>query len=256
MAQILSARPSILLVGTGHWANPGKDYKSVEFDDMRSPHRQDQIAQVLDRLVHYRPTAIAIELMLKDMESTNEDYRNFRAGMFELTANERHQLGFRLAAKCDLEQLHGIDWHDHDRSIGWDSAISFAKDCGQFDLISFHTDLERETDAEKAAEQTRLRSMSVREQLITTNNLSAMRESHDIYLEMARIGSETSYIGADVITRWYERNMKMFVNIARLATAQDDRILVFVGGGHLPLLTHFIEGSSRFQLERIETFLN
>lgn len=58
-------------------------------------------------------------------------------------------------------------------------------------------------------------------------------------MDMALIGSSDDYVGADVILRWYERNIKIFVNVARLASESSDRILVLIGGGHLPLLTHF-----------------
>jgi hypothetical protein len=49
--------------------------------------------------------------------------------------------------------------------------------------------------------------------------------------------------------------MKIFLNIARLATSPDDRILVVIGGGHLPLLTHFAEGSGRFELVSASRYL-
>lgn len=248
--------PAILLVGTGHWSNPGRDFKSVEFDDMRARERQRQIAECLNQLADFAPTSIALEIMERDMVQTCDDYRNSRAGTFELTANERHQLGFRLAAKCELDLVHGIDWHDLEHSIGWEDAIDFAKTHDQHDLIGFYTGIEQETEADKAAERQRLGAMSVREQLLSTNATSELSGSHAIYMDLVLAGIRDNYIGADVILRWYERNMKMYVNIARLATSAEDRILVVVGGGHLPLLRHFIEGSGRFTLEQLEPYLS
>lgn len=32
-------RPTIMLVGTGHWSNPGKDFLAADYDDMLAPKR-------------------------------------------------------------------------------------------------------------------------------------------------------------------------------------------------------------------------
>jgi hypothetical protein len=189
-------------------------------------------------------------------DALNEDYRCYRGGGLALTANERHQLGFRLAAMIGHERVHAIDWHDEDHEIGWDTAIDFAREHGQHQLISFVTDLEQQSDEGRIAERERLRSMSVREHLLEMNDPAIGADGHRIYMDLARVGAGPDYVGADVILRWYERNMKIFVNIARLATSPDDRILVVIGSGHLPLLTHFAAGSGRFELVTPDQYLN
>lgn len=75
--------------------------------------------------------------------------------------------------------------------------------------------------------------------LLESSDPDRLNENHHVYMDMALIGSSDDYVGADVILRWYERNIKIFVNVARLASESSDRILVLIGGGHLPLLTHF-----------------
>jgi hypothetical protein len=84
---------------------------------------------------------------------------------------------------------------------------------------------------------------------------AAMAESHRIYMDLAQVGDGDTYIAADVVLRWYERNMMMLVNIARIATGPEDRVLVVVGGGHLPLLTHYLRDAGSFRLESIEAYL-
>lgn len=248
-------RPTILLVGTGHWGNPGLDYKSVTFDDMLAPSRQQEIEECLQQLAQFVPTKVALEIM-PDQAAWNADYQAYRQGSFPLTANERHQLGFRLAAMAGHDRIYGIDWHDFERPIGWERAITFAQDHGQDDHISFFTNLTQETEQDKTAEQERIRQTSVREQLLSTNAPDAMAASHQVYLNLAQVGEESTYIGAEVVLRWYERNMMMFVNVSRLAMDVTDRVLIVVGGGHLPLLSHFVGGVGRVQLENIETYLS
>lgn len=240
---------TVLLIGTGHWSNPGLDYRQTEYDDMLAPVRQQEIAECVKALVRFRPTKVALEIV-RTMESDwNADYTAFRAGTFPLTANERHQLGFRLASEAGLGRIHAIDWHNNDQDIGWDDAIAYAQKHDQKSLISswFGHDDEPETIP--------LRARSVRDQLLGHDESTALARGQSMYLDMSLIGSVDTYIGADVILRWYERNMHMFVNIARLAQAPDERIAVVVGSGHLPLLLHFLEGINAIRVERSSSYI-
>jgi hypothetical protein len=248
-------KPTLMLVGTGHWSNPGKDYRSVEFDEMLSPERQRQIASCLERFVGFAPTRVAVEVMASAHDALNADYQRYRRGEMALTANERHQLGFRLAAMMNHDQIQAIDWHDMERAIGWDTAIEFARQHNQPEFISFFNELSEEGPEERATEAARIRGLSVREQLLETNDPANISDSHHLYMDLAQVGEGTNYIGADVVLRWYERNIKIFVNIARLVKSPDDRILVVIGGGHLPLLTHFATSSGRFDVVSALSFL-
>src|SRR5215213_9269315 len=86
----LVARPTVLLLGTGHWANPNRDYVNVRHDDMLAPRRQDEIRDCLARLKRFGPTKVALEVAAGRDEALNEDYRRYRAGDFALTADELH----------------------------------------------------------------------------------------------------------------------------------------------------------------------
>lgn len=242
--------PSIMLLGTRHWSNPGLDYLAAEVDDMLAPDRQRQIASVLQSLQAFAPTHVGIEVMSSRAAEINDDYRHYREESLALTANERHQLGFRMAALMEHDGVHAVDWHNLERPIGWDEAIDFALHHGQQDFVTGFTDLDdEERRARYAAEEAeRVRRMSVREQLLEMNDMEAADVGHRAYADMALVGEGADYTGADVILRWYERNMKIFVNIARISKRSDDRILVVIGGGHLPLLSHFITLSGRFRL--------
>lgn len=243
--------PTILLVGTGHWGNPGADYKNPEFDDMLAPRHQREIEECVHALGAYAPTALGLEIQRHDEATMNQDYRAYRAGDFPLTTNELHQLGFRLAAAHQHERVHAVDWHHPTQPIGWDDAISFARHHDQQHLITFLDDAQHDS----VGEQDRIEEFSVRELLLESNDMAILMESHNAYMDMVQIGSGDEYIGADVVLRWYERNMKIFVNITHLASSPDDRILVLIGGGHLPLLAHFIDGSGRFTRVEASSYL-
>lgn len=244
-------RPAILLLGTGHWSNPGLDYRQTEFDDMLAPRRQREIEEVADSLAVFGATKVALEVERQHEPALIADYEAYLHGKFELTANERHQIGFRLASMHDHPQVYGVDWHHPTQPIGWDDAISFARRHAQERLISFFTDTDRCPDED----QTRVQRTHVRDLLIEASDMLSLAENHRVYMDLAQVGDGDNYIGADVILRWYERNMKIFVNICRLVSSPDDRVLVVIGGGHLPLLAHFIEGSGRYTLEQASSYL-
>ncbi|HEX8392648.1 MAG TPA: DUF5694 domain-containing protein, partial [Longimicrobium sp.] len=84
---------------------------------------------------------------------------------------------------------------------------------------------------------------------------SARMDSLDMmYLLFAPIGRDTTYIGADMVAGWYERNLKIFVNITRVA-APGERVLVIMGSGHGPLLRRFVDESPDYDLVRADPYL-
>ena len=250
----------MMLVGTGHWSNPGIDYHSAHYDDMLSPQRQAEIASTLEQLAGFAPTKVALEVMPYAADALNQAYRDYRArgvraGNLTLSANERHQIGFRLSARAGHERVFGIDWHDPARDIGWDGAIQAAIRLGQDDLVTaFNARPEGDGDR-RSSEQDSPRYRTVGQLLLDANDPATLATDHQAYMALGRVGQGDDYIGAEVVLRWYERNVKFFVNLCRIIMAPDDRVLVLIGAGHLPLLRHFLEGAGAYRLDNVCDFL-
>lgn len=243
-------KPTVMLVGTSHWGNPNRDLINTHHDDMLSSKRQPQIAACVDRLARFRPTKVALEVLPEDAAALNEDYRQYRAGSFALTANERHQLGFRLAAARDHGQVYAIDWQG---IIGWERALDFAQAHGQAARLEAQI-AAGQREAEQASE--RLAALSVLDLLREANDPARQQQVHAWYMLLALVGEGANHVGAEVIGNWYQRNLRIFVNLARITSAPDDRILVIIGSGHIPLLTHFVEGSGLYTIEPVAPYLN
>lgn len=254
--QLTTDKPTILLLGCGHWSNPNLDYFNIQYDDMLAPERQRQIHLCLEQLTRFRPTKIALECPVYKAEELNERYLRYRKRELALTANERDQLGLRLAASLKHEQVYPIDWHDLSRAIGWELALDFARENNQVDLIGAVALSQEERQLHMKEETVSARTSSVQELLLQANDPQRLWLNHQLYVNMACIGTETLYVGADVIIRWYERNMKIFVNLTRIITSPLDRILLIIGSGHIPLLSHFIESSRLYTLETVSSYLN
>ena len=99
----------LMVVGSYHMSNPGLDAVNMKAGDVLTPEKQKEIAEVLDRLTVFGPTKIAIEASFKG-SPTPQHYADYLAGKFELTRNEIHQIGFRLARQMNHATIYPVDF--------------------------------------------------------------------------------------------------------------------------------------------------
>ena len=59
----MTKKPTIMILGSGHLANPGMhDAFNFKTDDVLAPKRQREIEQLVEQLKAFKPTKIAIEI--------------------------------------------------------------------------------------------------------------------------------------------------------------------------------------------------
>jgi hypothetical protein len=68
------ARPEIMVLGTYHMSNPGRDIYNMQADDVLAPKRQQEIAEMMEVLKKFHPTKIAID---------NKARRDFSRAIFK-----------------------------------------------------------------------------------------------------------------------------------------------------------------------------
>lgn len=242
------SQPSVLLLGTGHLANHNRDVFNTQFDDMLAERRQLEIRDCAERLKQFRPTKVAIERDTDQGVAINQEYERYRSGQLSLTADEIHQLGFRIAAELDHREIYCIDWNE---PIGdMDVMFSFAR-VHQPEIYAELMAPGERLDQEEA----KIRTTSVREMLLSANDPESLRQGHKPYLSMARIGEGKRYVGIDWVQGWYGRNLRIYANLTRTVTSTEDRVLVIYGAGHIPLLIQFIRDGALYHLESVERYL-
>ena len=69
------------------------------------------------------------------------------------------------------------------------------------------------------------------------------------------VGTDDEYPGVDSKTAWFSRNLRIFANLQRLLTAEEERLFLLIGSGHLPILLHSAEASPQFRLVRVADVL-
>lgn len=240
-AQAVAESPSrILILGTYHFANPGLDVVQTEVPDVLGPEKQDEIARIVEALSEFRPTRVAVEQRPADAPRLDSLYRAFRAGEHTLTRNETQQLGFRLADRFDLDRVHPFD-HSGDFPFG--AVMEYAERHDPDFVTRAMSEIQRITDETNK----RHRELTIGEILRLMNDPDELAEGHGWYMEFARVGAGDTYIGADLLSKWYERNIRMFANLQALARPAD-RVLVIVGAGHAPILRELVTADPRMML--------
>lgn len=242
-AQDLPDRPEpiaeVMVLGTYHFANPGRDKYNAHAEDVTAPGRQAEIEAVVDRLAAFQPTAIAVE-MTKD-DGVQAEYEAWRAGEAALSANEIHQIGFRLAKRAGLETVAPID-----DPYRFRSDEEMALEPGDPWLESVEADTDRLGESFTGKLESLQQSSSIGEVLAWMNTEAALDANSDFYLaHNIRKWQDDNAGGAHTVANWYTRNILIFQNIVRLAESGEEggRIFVLIGQGHAPILRYLIEES-------------
>jgi hypothetical protein len=112
----------------------------------------------------------------------------------------------------------------------------------------------RRAQAAAEEESRRLAQTPIRDYLRDLNRPDAYRRDATIYVDLAGLGGIGEHGGAEMLTTWYARNIRIFSNLCGV-TAAGDRIFVLFGSGHIPILRELVELSSRHRLVDAADFL-
>jgi len=228
-----TAGAQVLVIGTYHMSNPGLDPISVRADDVLSPRRQGEIDQLADKLARFRPTKVAVEIPFGSDSTSNALYRRYLGGSHALDRTEMQQLGFRVARRAGLPRIHGVDY---DLDVNVAAVMVWALTHGQPELATAAQRLSARLLAEA---DSMMRNASVGA-IVSALNSARADSAHGIYMAALRVGADTSYPGATMTARWYERNLRIASNILRLVESPSDRVLVIIGAAHGPILRELL----------------
>jgi len=242
-------RAEILVLGTYHMANPGRDVFNMAADDVLAPKRQAEIAELLAVLKRFKPTKIAIESTVYE-DRRPKQYAEYLAGRYTLTANEIEQVGFRLAKELGMKAIYPVDI---DGDFPWQRVINFAKAKGQSTLLD---QLMSEIGVMVKEQDAYLKSHSVLETLLYMNDDEKVALDVGFYYREAHLGEPGDYAGPDLLASWYQRNIRIFNNIVRIVESPNERVLVIYGAGHLGWLRQDVENDPGLRLRKLSEFVS
>lgn len=242
-------KTKILILGTFHMGATSDLFK-LDVDNLNSTKRQKEIHEVVERLINYKPTKIAVEVQRKHNKKLNEQYLNYLTGKYELEINEVDQIGFRIAQKMNHREIYGIDWME--RGVA-------KKDAGDiYEWAKTNTPQlfdEVFSWLESSPIIKNEEYKSILEMYRDYNEPDIINKLHASNINIARIKSTEEFIGLDWLLWWYQRNLIIFSNLAELSKSTKERILLIVGIGHVKILSNFLEESELFELEPVSKYL-
>ena len=255
LAQQASAgsRAQVLVLGTYHMANRGHDIFNMQVDDVLSPRRQSEIAQLIEVLKKFNPTKIAIErdLLSPNNSTTTEQamqYTGYLAGKHELSRDEVEQIGFRLAKELGHKTVYPVH---ADYDFPYQRLVNYAKATGRSKELD---EISSGFAAKTKAQGEYLVSHTILETLLWLNADEKAEFEIGLYYRLAHFGELGDWAGADLVSDWFRRNMRIFSNIMQLIDSPNERVLVIYGYGHLGWLRNNVSRDPTLRLRELRDF--
>jgi len=240
-------KPEVLVLGVYHMSNPGHDVFNMKADDVLAPKRQSEITELIEVLKKFQPTKVAIE---SDPYGPRVgQYADYLAGKRTLTSNEIEQLGFRLAKEMGHKTIFPVDV---DGDFPWPRVVNYAKGSGrskEMDAIM------SEIGIMVKAQDQYLASHTILETLLYMNADAKVADDMGFYFREAHLGEPGDWPGADLVSDWFRRNMRIYSNVTRLVDSPNERVLVIYGNGHLGWLRHIVASDPTLRLRKLADFV-
>lgn len=249
-AKPIAARPALLVIGSVHFSNPGRDVINVSVDDVFSERRQREIQSVVSQLAAFKPTHVAVEWPSKAQAALDKHYDAYIRGTESLSRREAEQLGIRLAAAAGLRRIYAVDWNEvptgNPIDFDW---VEYGQSHGQGEQVR------QLMDPTRFAWLTPLQSQPMIPWLLELNRPESLAANHRTYFEVSRIGDSDHQPGATWVGQWYARNLRIFNNIVDLTADPRSRVVVIYGQGHAYLLREFAKESGAFSTVDLSSVL-
>jgi hypothetical protein len=256
-------KPEVLLLGMFHFAGEQVDANTTPVNlrvDMLSAQRQFQVERLVKSLAKFKPTKIAIEVSPRQERYYDSLYRAYKVGK-QLTgkrinpADETIQLAFRLAKLMNIEKLYPIDAQPFRFQLSaQDSVLTYEKYKDQAD--SSFTYWDKMYDEEKLHQDSLNYFLPLNEYLQYINSPQKKAKTIGRWLITTKRGDNLNPIGADgFITRYFNRNVRIYSNVQRIVTSKQDRVLVIYGATHMYMLNQLFGASPEFKLKDIMKYL-
>ena len=209
--------PTVLLVGSWHMAQEDDDPPVAELD------------AVVERLAAFAPDKVAVEVQWSMQATMDEAYPLFCKDEWT-SRSEAVQLGFRLARRLGHNGVFAVDVLEE----FWDKSVE--------EVAHRRPDLQAHYDQLMIASlyEAPRGDGSVLGRLRELNQPAVVDEMWAPYVgPLLSIADGDDYPGADMLGSWWRRNLKIAVNLQRIAEP-DDRVAAVYGAGHVPILQRIL----------------
>lgn len=256
----------IMLLASPHLAQFYKTGKPST--DVLAPTRQRELAALLTQVQRFRPAAIMVEELPREQPRLDSLYALYRQDKMDLNAlpggrSEVYQLGFVLGRRLGLERIYCVN------SEGGTSQSILHEGTN----IQLYQDATTEHRAYYAPvlQQWESGAVSMGGLLYFLNSRPMLEQLHTlVYRTPARVTDGTlkadpmvdaafvkpHYVGAEFISVFYNRDLKIYSNIVttQLAT-RSPRLLTIIGGRHVASLQGIFRTDPAYRVVEATAYL-
>jgi len=236
-----SENPKVLVVGSFHFDYPNLDAvktDSIDQIDILSNQKQIELAELLDYLKLFRPTKIGVESY--GNPNFTQELKKYQNGEIQLSRDERHQIGVKLADELKLDTIYSLDaisFYEEIKEVIPNITDSLMID---FDFSNTETDLVYNDWNEYSKSLQKEISLLKYFKYINTEEYHGYQNGY-YYLGDFK---NAKYSGADMTTiYWFSRNLRILRRIQDIIENKEDRILVIFGNSHAAALRRFLSDS-------------
>jgi hypothetical protein len=232
-AQATKPKTKVFLLGVFHFNNPGMDLVKTKDTDILSVKSQKEIQEIVDIIAKTNPQKIFVEGQANYQPKLDSLYKVYLNGGLQKEKGEDVQIGFRLMKQLKLDKAYCVD---EDGDFPADSLMKTWELSNQkayldeFMAEMKKTELETNRDIETG--------MSIKERLYKKNTIDYRRWDLGWYSmkSMMKAGKKGNFIGADLASEWYKRNIRIYSNIIRELDGNEFSIFVMFGASHQAVL--------------------
>ncbi|MGO4773921.1 DUF5694 domain-containing protein [Flavobacterium sp. W22_SRS_FK3] len=270
-SQMLAQKESIteiLLVGFDHL---GQMDNGTPSSDIFSQKKQQEIIKITEKLKVFSPDLIMVEKEPSEQNQLDSLYSAYRNNYLKLSdieygASETYQVGFRLAKILDLKSVYGIDHYESTSQSLLNSGdnIKLFKN-GLTELMNTARPLKKKVQQDSLSIYDYIKTINQDKFIDLSHNLIFNLPAYVINGEFSETGTNTvdigeidkKYIGAEYITLFYNRNLKIYSNILNTELKHNsNKILLIMGQLHIGVLKDLFEHNRNYKIIEISEYLN
>ncbi|MVN90297.1 DUF5694 domain-containing protein [Mucilaginibacter aquatilis] len=254
-----NAKTNIMFLGCTHFGQEAF-YKQAPSTDLFSSDRQKDVTEINRQLALYKPDLVLIECEPAEQHTVDSLYNLFKAGKLNFNQlnygrAEAYQFGFNLAKASGLNHVFGVDYYNglSTRLIKEGEGLQFFGEG-----LSAFSNFGRSVD-----KQLKDNVINLKQYLLKLNSPDTYALTYyTLFINPARVTNgafgkldasvdsahvDKKFIGAEYISIFYNRELKIFSNILSVQQAtKGKRILVIMGQRHAAVLSKIIENDPAF----------
>lgn len=243
------ANHKVLTLGTFHFdrARDGSDIVAKEHIDITTNVNQKELDSIIKLLIQFSPSKIAIEWRPNNQKFMDSLYNEYKKGNYKLEKHETFQIGFKLAKKLGHSRVYCIDnnppFSEYINNI--DDWEKYADNLGHLQLWGNYDIENKRLNTFMDTIQKHLNVFDYMKIINSKRHSNRLKQLWSTGL--VNVDHDGQYLGADVVARWYKRNIRLFATAKNLVE-KDENLLIIYGGAHKWILDDLFEATPDFQV--------